>query len=205
MTSKRPALAMRPQGLAGRLFSVLMEAMNEAAYARAVEALAPRPGSRILEIGFGTGRLAELVARAAPDVSVAGVDPTPDMVRRARGRRSARVLGERMDFRQGSADDIPWPDRSFDAAVAAHSFQFWPDPEASLRTIARKLRPGGRLALVLRDHARRAPDWLPNPLSRGGDELASAQALLARLGYRDVAEATPAGTSRIVIASAPAG
>jgi ubiquinone/menaquinone biosynthesis C-methylase UbiE len=194
---------MRPQGFAGRLFSILMEAMNERAYAGAVEALAPGPGWRVLEIGFGTGRLAELLARSAPFVSVAGVDPTPDMVCRARARLSARALGARLDLREGSADDIPWPDRSFEAAVAAHSFQFWPDPEGNLRIIARKLEPGGRLVLVLRDHARRAPGWLPNPLSRSGNEIGSTKTLLVKLGYRDVTEAAPAGSSRIIVASAP--
>ena len=194
---------MRPQGLVGRVFSVLMEAMNEPAYARAVEAIAPAPGWRILEIGFGTGRLAELLARSAADVRVAGVDPTPDMVRRACTRRSLRELGDRMDLRDGSADDLPWPDRSFDAAVAAHSFQFWPNPEASLQAIGHKLEPGGRLVLVLRDHARRAPDWLPNPLSRSGDEVGATKALLARLGYRDVGESASAGTSRLIVASTP--
>jgi ubiquinone/menaquinone biosynthesis C-methylase UbiE len=203
MTSGRPGLAMRPRGLAGRLFSIVMEAMNERAYARAVEAIAPSPGWRILEIGFGTGRLAELLVRSAPFVKVAGVDPTPDMVRRARGRPISRVMGGRMDLREGSAEDLPWPDRSFDATVAAHSFQFWSDPEESLRTIARKLEPGGRLVLVLRDHARGAPEWLPNPLSRSGDETGSTKALLAQLGYQDVAEGASAGSSRIVIASAP--
>jgi SAM-dependent methyltransferase len=190
---------MRPQGLSGRLFGVVMERLNAPAYARALEELAPRAGERFLEIGFGTGRLAELVLAAAPDVHVAGVDPTPTMLDVARRRAGVRSAGDRADLRLGNDAVLPWADASFDGVAALHSFQFWPDPSRSLREIARVLRPGGRLVLLLRDHARRAPAWLPNPLSRSGDEAAAAARLLDAGGFVDVREAGPAGSSRVLV------
>ncbi len=176
-------LPMRPQGLRGRIFGVLMERLNAGAYRRALDALAPKPGERLLEIGFGTGRFAELALVAAPDVTVAGVDPAETMVEVAKARRGVRAAGARADLRHGVDVPLPWSDDAFDAAVALHSFQFWPDPGRTLRELRRVLVPGGRLVIVLRDHARRAPDWLPNPISRSGDEAGGLRKLLGECGF----------------------
>ena len=88
------SLAMRPEGLAGRLFGRVMERMNTPAYGRAVACLGPAEGERFLEIGFGTGRLVELLLGSAPGVRVAGVDPAPTMLEVAKGRRGVRGAGE---------------------------------------------------------------------------------------------------------------
>jgi SAM-dependent methyltransferase len=199
-TSTSSPLPMRPAGLAGRLFGVVMERMNARAYSRALDRLAPVAGEHFLEIGFGTGRFVERLLAAAPDVRVAGVDPTGTMLDVALHRRGVRAAGGRVDLRLGGDAPLPWPDASFDGVAALHSFQFWPDPTHSLREIARVLRPGGRLVLVLRAHDRQPPDWLPNPLSRSGRELDAAAELLRAEGYADVEERDPAGSSRILFA-----
>ena len=179
-----------------------MERLNGRAYARAAALLAPKPGERFLEIGFGTGRLIEMLLASAPDVHVAGIDPTPTMLAVASARRAVAAAAGRVDLRLGSDAPLPWGDAQFDGVAALHCFQFWPNPEASCREIFRVLRPGGRLVLVLRDHARSAPGWLPNPLSRGGSELASAEALLGVTGFR-VEHADRVGSSPVLIARRP--
>ncbi len=176
-------LAMRPQGIAGRLFGVVMERLNAPAYRLALDMIAPFPTDAILEIGFGTGRLIELLLARAPDGRVAGVDPTPTMLDVARGRRAVRAAGARVDLRLGDASRLPWPDASFDAVAALHCFQFWTDPLASAREIGRVLRPNGRLVLILRTHSRdHAPAWLPNPISRTANEVEGARACLVAAG-----------------------
>ncbi len=194
-------IAQRPQGFFGALFGYVMEWMNERAYTAALQALAPRPAERFLEIGFGTGRCIELLL-ATPDVFVAGLDPTPTMVARARDRLAKSRLDARTDLREGSDESIPWPDQSFNGALAIHSFQFWKDPERSLCEVARVLRPGGRLILVFRDHSKNPPAWLPNPISKSGQEIDLTLLLLNKLGFK-TAELAPAGSSRIVRAELP--
>jgi len=194
----RAALPMRPEGLAGRLFGKVMERANERAYRRAIEELAPAPGERFVEVGFGTGRLVELLLGAAEGVEVCGVDPTPTMLEVACARRPIARAGGRVDLQLGDAGALPWPDAHFDGALALHSFQFWSDPVAALGELRRALRPGARLVIVLRHHGERAPDWLPNPLSRGGREVEAARALLGDAGFADVAEAAPARSSRVL-------
>jgi SAM-dependent methyltransferase len=109
-----------------------------------------------------------------------------------------RASGARADLRAGEVAPLPWPDAAFDAAVALHSFQFWSDPVAAARELRRVLRAGGRVLLVLRDHGRRAPGWLPNPLSLSGREAAAAAELLRGNGFADVVEREAAGSSRVI-------
>lgn len=195
---------MRPEGVRGRVFGWLMERINERAYRLALERLAPGAGERILEIGFGTGRLVERLLAAGPEIAVCGVDPAPTMVAVARARRGVREAGARADLRVGEVMPLPWPDASFDAAAALHSFQFWSEPAAALHEVRRVLRPRGRLLLVLRDHGRRAPAWLPNPLSRSGREPQAAAELLRETGFADVVLDVAGGASAVLSARAPA-
>lgn len=176
-------LAMRPQGVAGRVFGFLMEWMNRGAYRAALSALAPQAVERFLEIGFGTGRFAELLLASAPGIRVAGVDPAETMVIVANARPGVREAEAHADLRLGDDTDLPFDPSSFDGVVALHSFQFFADPARTLSTIHRLLKPAGRFVLVLRDHSRSAPDWLPNPVSRSGDEVGGAMQLLAECGF----------------------
>lgn len=177
-------LPMRPAGISGRVFGWLMEWTNASAYRLALDMLAPARDEAMVEIGFGTGRMIELLAARMPAGRVAGIDPTETMLDVARNRRGVRGAGERIDLRLGDASHLPWPDAAFDGAAALHSFQFWSDPLAGLGEVRRVLRSGGRFVLILRAHdPTRPPAWLPNPISRGPDEVAGTRAALAAAGF----------------------
>ena len=191
---------MHPAGVPGRVFGVAMEALNAPAYRAALKALAPKPMERILEIGFGTGRFAELVLGRDPTIHVAGVDPTPTMVETANRRRRVRAARARADLRQGDASALPWSERQFNAVVAIHSFQFWPDPDRALSEVGRVLVPSGRLLLVLRRHRGQAPAWLPNALSRSGRELQATKDFLEGKDFV-VAQYPDGGSSAVLLAT----
>jgi SAM-dependent methyltransferase len=133
-------------------------------------------------------------------VCVCGVDPTPTMVEVASCRRGVASRSGRADLRMGSDSPLPWPDGCFAGAASLHSFQFWPDPAASVGELRRVIRPGGRLVLILRDHSSRAPAWLPNPSSRGGREVEAAAELLERASFT-VRREPPVGSSAVLFAS----
>jgi ubiquinone/menaquinone biosynthesis C-methylase UbiE len=181
----------------GRVFGKMMESTNADAYQKTIQALAPSDNERFLEIGFGTGCCAEMLLSNTTGTFVAGVDPTETMVKIARSRLIKKGLGDRIYIRQGTDDSLPWGDGYFDAVIAIHSFQFWPDPHKSIVEISRVLRPDGRIVLAFRDHSTRAPDWLPNPISRSGREIDEAICLLERHGYK-TKERIAAGSSRII-------
>jgi ubiquinone/menaquinone biosynthesis C-methylase UbiE len=154
-----------------------MERINEPAYHRVIALLDMRPRQALLEIGFGTGRLLEIVVRKRQQVLLAGIDPSELMLATAQARLAREI--PRPDLRCGFAEALPWLEASFDAACAVHSFQFWSDPVRSASEIRRVLRPGGRLVLMLRVHSRWPPADLPNPISRSNREVEGAADFVA--------------------------
>jgi ubiquinone/menaquinone biosynthesis C-methylase UbiE len=197
-SSKKPLpLPQSPSGFMGNLFGKLMEWTNADAYRKAIEVLVPAPNEHFLEIGFGTGRFAEMLLLASSETFVAGVDPTSTMVKTAIDRLSDRGLRDRSDLREGTDESLPWDDNQFDAIIAIHCFQFWKDSDLSLAEIGRVLRPSGRIVIVFRDHSSSPPAWLPNPISRSGQEIELATSLLRKHGYIPV-EHKSAGSSRII-------
>jgi SAM-dependent methyltransferase len=103
-------------------------------------------GQRVLDVGCGTGALTgELVGRlGAP--SVAAVDPSMPFV------ASIRHRYPEVDAHRSTADQLPFVDDSFDAALAQLVVLFMPDPIAGLREMARATRPDGVVAACVWDH-----------------------------------------------------
>src|SRR3954451_18702885 len=105
------------------------------------------PGDRVLDVGCGPGALtAELAARLGPDAVVA-VDPSEPFVAAARERNPG------VDVRRASAEELPFADGAFDAALAQLVVHFMKDPVAGLREMARVTKPGGVVAACVWDHA----------------------------------------------------
>jgi ubiquinone/menaquinone biosynthesis C-methylase UbiE len=107
-----------------------------------------RSGHRVLDVGCGTGTLATMIKRLHPDVEVAGLDPDPKALDRAR-RKAARA-GLSIRFDQGFGDELPYPESSFDRVLSSFVFHHLPtdEKEKTLRAIRRVLRPGGSLHLL---------------------------------------------------------
>jgi SAM-dependent methyltransferase len=108
-----------------------------------------RDGQRVLDVGCGPGALtAELVRRLGPAV-VAAVDPSEPFVAAARSRYPG------VDVVQASAEELPFADRAFDAALAQLVVHFMSDPVAGLAEMARVTRRDGVVAACVWDHAGR--------------------------------------------------
>jgi SAM-dependent methyltransferase len=106
-----------------------------------------RPGRRAVDVGCGPGALtAELVARLGSG-AVAAADPSSSFVTAARERNPG------VDVREAAAEELPFGDDEFDAALAQLVVHFMSDPVAGLREMARVTRPGGAVAACVWDHA----------------------------------------------------
>lgn len=189
---------MNPHGVVGRLFGWAMDRTNRTVHQATVALLRHRAPRDLLEIGFGTGQFAVSMARAVPAVQITGVDPSTLMVDTAMARARRAGVEARTDLRLGDDTAIDGKPASLDVVVALHSFQFWAAPEDTLATIRRRLRPGGWLVLVLRDHGSRPLQWLPNPVSRSGDEVAATATLLRAAGFDDVVAKRLGGSPSLV-------
>ncbi|TNE41329.1 MAG: class I SAM-dependent methyltransferase [Sphingomonadales bacterium] len=175
-------LPMKPAGLAGRAFGFLMEKLNERSYRFALDLLALEGDEAVLEIGFGTGRMVELLANAT-NGHIFGVDPTRTMVQVAQARRAVRMNSKRIALIEAQDHEVDWIGQFVDRIVALHSFQFWPRPKSTARVLYDLLAPGGRIVIVLRDHGDSPPPWLPNPISRQPEEIRLAAALFSGVGF----------------------
>jgi ubiquinone/menaquinone biosynthesis C-methylase UbiE len=197
LADKLKSLPANPSGLTGKIFGKLMEFTNADAYQKALQALTPCDNELFLELGFGTGRFAEMLLSTTTNTFVAGIDPTTTMVETATTRLVYQGWSERIELQQGCDDSLPWENGIFDAIIAIHCFQFWTDPDRSLTEIGRVLRPEGRIIIVFRDHSTRVPNWIPNPLTHSGKEVELTKKLLEKRGYI-VTENSAAGSSRIL-------
>ncbi|WP_217510726.1 class I SAM-dependent methyltransferase [Roseovarius spongiae] len=110
----------------------------------AVQALWPRPGERILDIGTGTGWAARLAAWRGANVT--GVDIAPGMLEAADALSAG--VEPRPAFRRAAAEDLPFEEASFDGVVSTYGVIFSSKPVEAAAEMARVLRPGGRLALA---------------------------------------------------------
>jgi len=103
-------------------------------------------GLRVLDVGSGTGADAcQIAERVGPSGSVVGVDHSPDMI--AEGRRRAAEAQLPVEFVEGDAQALDFPDASFDRARAERVLIHLPDPVAAVRELARVTRPGGLVVL----------------------------------------------------------
>jgi SAM-dependent methyltransferase len=103
-----------------------------------------QPGERVLDLGTGTGAVAEKAALAVGvDGHVLAVDPSPEMLALA-GRRADQA-SVRFRLAKGSGESMPVADGSFDVILASLSLMFVIDRAAAAREMARVLRSGGRL------------------------------------------------------------
>lgn len=109
-----------------------------------VQALWPRPGEQILDIGTGTGWAARLAAWRGARVT--GVDIAPGMIVAAEAL--AHGLDPRPVFHRASAEALPFGDDGFDGVLSTYGVIFSGDPHKAIGEMARVLRPWGRLALA---------------------------------------------------------
>jgi demethylmenaquinone methyltransferase / 2-methoxy-6-polyprenyl-1,4-benzoquinol methylase len=144
-----------------------------------VDAVALAPGQRVLDVATGTGMVAaELLARA--DCSVVGIDQSAEMLAAARARFAGTA---RVELVEGQAEALPFAEHSFDALTFTYLLRYVDDPQATIRELARVVRPGGRVASLEFG----VPPWPP---ARAAWRFYTAVGLptLGRLASREWAE-----------------
>ncbi len=104
-------------------------------------------GMRVVDVGCGPGGLAAEVAVRVGAENVAAIDPAAHFAAACRERVPAA------DVREGVAEELPWPDASFDAALSSLVIGFMRDPDRGVSEMARVTRPGGTVAACMWDIA----------------------------------------------------
>jgi arsenite methyltransferase len=135
-----------PQDLLARVPEASCESFAGVANPFSMGAL--RAGEDVLDVGSGAGMDTLVAAQmVGPSGSVAGVDMTPEMVAKARGSVAEMGLGN-VTIVEGSAEQLPFEDASFDVVISNGVIDLIPDKDAVFSEITRVLRPGGRIQLA---------------------------------------------------------
>lgn len=131
----------------GKAYERLMGRWSQVAGRMFLDWLALPKGLRCLDVGCGNGAFTEvLIAHSAP-AAVTGIDPAEGQLAFARTRPGVKLA----QFQTGSAQDLPFANGSFDAALMALVISFVPDPAKAAREMARVVRPGGTVATYMWD------------------------------------------------------
>jgi ubiquinone/menaquinone biosynthesis C-methylase UbiE len=130
----RPLVRKQFDAIAGN-WDTMRDPTHLAPYEAALAAVDPAP-ARALDLGTGTGQGAFAIARRFPGTEVVGVDLADAMLAEARGKMPAEVA-ERVEFENGDASSLPFPDASFDLVAHANMIPFFDE-------LTRVLAPGGQ-------------------------------------------------------------
>jgi SAM-dependent methyltransferase len=148
-----------------------------------------RPGERVLDVGTGTGIVARLAApNVGPTGSVVGLDASPAMLSVARAM--AAEEGLTIDWNEGQAEALPYPDERFDLVLSQFALMFFTDRAGALADMRRVLIPGGRVALSVFEGIDRHPFY-----------QALDVAIERRLGMSAVGEIFGLGDADALVAS----
>src|SRR3990172_4755088 len=159
-----------------------------------------RPGMRVLDLGCGTGTLAIMVKRRQPRAEIVGLDPDPAMLERARTK--AGRAGVEIQFDEGFASNLPYPDGSYDRVLSSMMTHHL-TPRAKRRAFAealRVLRRGGEFHIVDFGPARSSMMRLMASIMRGLEETEDNFAgrlpgMLAEAGFHEVQESGSIATA----------
>lgn len=138
-----------------RYFSLIYDYVNPVFYSKemrrkVVEMAELGRDSLVVEVGSGTGFTTEEIIKIVPPENVYCVDLTPEQIQRAKKKLKT-------NFIIGDAENLPFKDRSFDAAISAGSIEYWPNPQKGIEEMTRVTKKGGKVVIL-------APREPNNPL-----------------------------------------
>ena len=169
----------RPTGIMGRIAGWLMTKTNWERNRWAVEKMDPGVNDIILEIGYGTGTTANIIAEKLKKGKLIGVDHSDLMYRQANKVNRKHLLDKKVVLHNGTIWELDYKDDTFDLAFGSNVHFFWSDPVAEYRRLHHLIKPGGKIVLVFQ------PMWVKSDCEL---YITTTQAMedLRRAGFQNV-------------------
>jgi SAM-dependent methyltransferase len=114
----------------------------------------------ILDVGCGGGRTIRKLAALATEGKVFGIDYAKGSVAASRAKNAELISAGRVEIKQASVSQLPFPSATFDLVTAVETQYYWPDVVNDMREIFRVLKPGGMLMIVAETYRKGAHNWL---------------------------------------------
>jgi ubiquinone/menaquinone biosynthesis C-methylase UbiE len=126
-----------------------MAFINDKPNRLAIDAMAPGPNDRVLELGFGPGWALRTVAARAPAGQFFGIDQSDRMLGQAANINQAAIAAGRMQLVKGQFHPLPWIDRTFNKILLVNVAYFFDADGNDAAEVFRVLKPGGRLVVYV--------------------------------------------------------
>ena len=146
--------ARKPTGLFGRLvMSVIFDVGNARLNRFVNEVMSVQEDDRILEIGFGTGKLIDEMAKQIDRGFIEGVDFSKTMVSIAQRRNKKHIARGKVKIVRGNFDEMSYKKEAFHKVCSVNTIYFWTDAANTAKKIADILEPGGKFVAAFEDIA----------------------------------------------------
>lgn len=182
--------ARKPHKWIGRPFLWIMNVSHSSLTDWGLRQVSINKDFSVLDIGCGGGRTIEKLAGLANEGRVCGVDYAGGSVAVSRSRNARLIESGRVDIRQASVSQLPFPDSSFDLATAVETQYYWPDLVNDMKEVRRVLKPGGRLVVIAETYKGGRMDMLMAPamklLKSSHLSAEDQRKLFLSAGYDDV-------------------
>jgi ubiquinone/menaquinone biosynthesis C-methylase UbiE len=138
----------KPRGWLGRFTLWRMNASHSKLTDWGLTRISIEKHYTILDVGCGGGRTVSKLAATATQGKVYGIDFSEESVAVSQKTNAQSIQSGRVEIRQASVSQLPFPDNMFDLATAVETHFWWPNLPADMREIFRVLKPAGKLILI---------------------------------------------------------
>ncbi len=150
----------KPDRWAGRLILWIMNLSHSSVTDWGLTHIQIEQDFTILDVGCGGGRTIAKLAAFAPDGVICGVDYADGSVAASRAKNVKLIEAGRVEIRQASVSQLPFPEDKFNLVAAVETQYYWPNLVKDMQEILRVLKPGGTLVVIAESYKKGANDWL---------------------------------------------
>ena len=180
----------KPDRWIGRLFTWIMNMSHSGVTDWGLSHVRIEEQFTILDVGCGGGRTIQKMAAVASRGMVYGVDYAKGSVAASRSKNAALISAGRVEIKQGSVSELPFPDNKFDLVTAVETQYYWPDLVHDMQEVLRVLKPGGTLIVILESYKKGIRNKLEQPAMKllGTSNLSvdEQRELFVKAGFQDV-------------------
>lgn len=156
----------KPTRWAGRFFLWIMNMSHSSLTDWGLKHVQIEENFTILDVGCGGGRTIEKLAALAATGMVYGVDYSKGSVAASRGKNAQLIQAGRVEVKQASVSQLPFPEGKFNLVTAVETQYYWPDPVNDMREILRVLKLCGTLMVIAESYKKGAYNKLQRPVMK---------------------------------------
>ena len=180
----------KPTKWVGRFFLGIMNASHSNLTDWGLKHVRIEKGFAILDVGCGGGRTIQKLAGLATEGMIWGVDYAQGSVAASRRKNAQLIRTGRVEIKQASVSQLPFPENNFDLVTAVETQYYWPDLVKDMQEVLRVLKPGGTLIVIAENHKEGKHNKLQRPvmgllrtMNLGVDDQ---QELFSTAGYANI-------------------